>query len=189
MITVNVVGNLGKENTIRQTQNGNNFCHNSIAVRTDQKDQNGEYKTDWYNISIWGNRGDTFAQCTQKGSKVFISGTLSQRFYQKDDGSQGISMDIRVQDFEFISFPQNQGQQGGFGQQGANQASPFNNQNNQQASPFSNQAFNNPPLQMPTNNNNQGQANNFVGQQGQQQPQFSQPNNNEIDIQDDQLPF
>lgn len=166
MNVLSLIGNLGKDNEIRNLQNGTPVLNNSVGVRSNTK-VNGEYVTSWFNISIFGNGAETFNQYTRKGSKVFLSGEVRVRNYQKNDGSTGVSVDLNVHNFEFLD-------------------SSNNNQNNQGAN--TNYYQNN------TNNGgfNGGQqhSNGFSSDpfQGGQQGSFG-VNNGNLEVSNDDLPF
>src|SRR5574344_1370114 len=101
MNIITLTGNLGKENELKELQSGASVLNNTIGVRSNSK-VNGEYVTSWFNISIFGKGAEIFNQYTRKGSKVFLSGEVRVRNYQKSDGSTGVSVDLNVNNFEFL---------------------------------------------------------------------------------------
>lgn len=141
MNILTVIGNLGKDNEMKTLPSGDTVLNNSIGVRSRTK-VNGEYETNWFNISIFGKGAQAFSQYTHKGSKVFLSGELKLRTYQKNDGSTGLSADLRVDNFSFLDSANQNEQQGqnNFSQQnGFNQQGGFNQPQNQNNSPFNGQ--------------------------------------------------
>jgi len=56
----------------------------------------------WFELQIWGKRGETFEKLCQKGDLVMISGTLKIREWQGQKG-KGIKNYIDVADFENLS--------------------------------------------------------------------------------------
>lgn len=112
MNIITLTGNLGKDNEMKHLQNGTAVLNNSVGVRSNSK-VNGEYITSWFNISVFGKGAEIFNQYTHKGSKVFLSGEVRVRTYQKNDGTTGVSVDLHVNNFEFLdSSNSNQNNQG-----------------------------------------------------------------------------
>jgi single-strand DNA-binding protein len=74
MIIINAVGRLGANPELRQTQNGGSVCNFSICA---SEFVGGTKYDKWFECTIWGKRGETFANSCQKGDKVVIVG----RFY------------------------------------------------------------------------------------------------------------
>ena len=124
MNIITLTGNLGKDNEMKHLQNGTAVLNNSVGVRSNSK-VNGEYITSWFNVSVFGKGAEIFNQYTHKGSKVFLSGEVRVRTYQKNDGTTGVSVDLHVNNFEFLDSP-NSNQNN----QGANANYYQNNENN-----------------------------------------------------------
>lgn len=78
MKSVSIAGNIGKDAEVRRTQGGTAVASFSVAV----EDRQGRDKsTLWFDVSVWGKRGETLAQYLTKGSKVGVSGDLGTREY------------------------------------------------------------------------------------------------------------
>lgn len=101
MNIISLTGNLGKDNEVKQLSSGTTVLNNSIGVRSNAK-VGGEYKTSWFNVSIFGKSAEIFSQYTKKGSKVFLTGEVRIRDYKKQDGTNGMSVDLIVNNFEFL---------------------------------------------------------------------------------------
>ena len=101
MNNISLTGNLGRDNEIKQLSSGKTVLNNSIGVRSNSK-VGGEYKTSWFNVSIFGKSAEIFNQYTKKGSKVFLTGEVRIREYKKQDGTNGMSVDLLVNNFEFL---------------------------------------------------------------------------------------
>ena len=80
------IGNLGKDPEIREVA-GSKVASFSIAVTekgfTTKDGKKIEDKTTWVNIVAWKGLASLIGYAS-KGSKVFVSGKLSQRSYEKD---------------------------------------------------------------------------------------------------------
>lgn len=146
MNIISLTGNLGRDNEVKQLSSGTTVLNNSIGVRSNAK-VGGEYKTSWFNVSIFGKSAEIFNQYTKKGSKVFLTGEVRIREYKKQDGTNGMSVDLIVNNFEFLDSAnvnsnsngvgyQNNANNGGFngGQQQSNTFTSGTYQNGSQGS-------------------------------------------------------
>ena len=76
MMTATIAGTIGKDAETHQTQNSGSVTGFSVAVDV----RNGSEKsTEWFDVSLWGKRGEALAQYLTKGSKVTVSGGLGRR--------------------------------------------------------------------------------------------------------------
>lgn len=163
MNIISLTGNLGRDNEVKQLSSGTSVLNNSIGVRSNSK-VGGEYKTSWFNISIFGKSAEIFNQYTKKGSKVFLSGEVRIREYQKNDGTTGMSVDLNVNNFEFLDSANGNDNSNGTGYQNNANNGGFNG-GNQQGNTFGGSQF---------QNGSQGSFN---------------MNNNALEIGEDDLPF
>src|SRR5439155_680315 len=77
-----LVGNLTRDPELRHTPSGTAVCKLRIAVNTRQKDQaTGEWgdKPNYFDVTVWGNQGESCAQFLSKGRPVGVDGRLDWR--------------------------------------------------------------------------------------------------------------
>ena len=104
-----LIGNLTRDPEMRTTPNGYNVCDFTIAVNKrrygqQQQQQAGQQSdADFFRISVWGKNGENCARYLSKGRKVFVSGALSARTYQANDGTTRVSLEVNADDVEFLS--------------------------------------------------------------------------------------
>jgi single-strand DNA-binding protein len=94
---IQIIGNLGRDPELRYTPSGRPVATFSVAVNQSTKNsQTGEWveATDWFRVSVWGDRGERAAESLRKGSRVFIDGRFRTREYETNDGRKGLSLDI-----------------------------------------------------------------------------------------------
>jgi len=92
MQILTIAGNVGKEPTLRNTQSGDAVLGFSVAVDTG-KDKNGNKRDPaWYDVAIWGKRGEALANVISKGMKITVSGRPTARAYE-GKAYMGISAD------------------------------------------------------------------------------------------------
>lgn len=82
---VNLIGNLGKDPETRTFDSGDKVANFSVAC-TERWKKDGEQKekTEWVNVAVFGSLAEICAKYLKKGSKVYLSGSLQTRKYQKD---------------------------------------------------------------------------------------------------------
>ena len=79
MKNITIAGGIGKNAETRRTQDGTPVTGFSVAV----DDRTGKEKsTMWFDVSMWGNRGERLAQYLTKGTKVAVTGELGARQHE-----------------------------------------------------------------------------------------------------------
>jgi single-strand DNA-binding protein len=79
MKTITIAGNLGRDAETRRTQGGDAVTSFSVAV---EDRQGKEKRTIWFDVSIWGKRGEALASYLTKGTRVAVAGDLSTREHE-----------------------------------------------------------------------------------------------------------
>jgi single-strand DNA-binding protein len=94
---IQIVGNLGRDPELRYTPNGRPVTEFSVAVNQSTKNQQtGEWveATDWFRVSVWGDRAERAAENLRKGARVLVDGRFRTREYETKDGRKGLSLEI-----------------------------------------------------------------------------------------------
>jgi single-strand DNA-binding protein len=95
---VMIIGNLGRDPEMRYTPNGRAVTEFSVAVTHSTRDQaTGEWSdeaTDWFRVTVWGDRAERTADQFKKGNRVFVEGRFRTREFERKDGTKGISLEI-----------------------------------------------------------------------------------------------
>lgn len=79
MKVITIAGNIGKDAVTRRTQDGTAVTGFSVAV----EDRSGREKsTFWFDVALWGTRGEKLAQYLTKGTKVVVTGDLTRRDHE-----------------------------------------------------------------------------------------------------------
>lgn len=98
---ITLVGNLGRDPEMRYTPNGKPVTSLSVAVGHSKPDGNGGWVdegTDWFRVSVWGDRAERAAETLRKGNKVLVSGRFKSREYDAKDGTTRTSLEITADD-------------------------------------------------------------------------------------------
>lgn len=75
MMNLTIAGNLGRDAETRDTQSGS-VTSFSVAV---QAREGRDKKTYWYDVSLWGKRGEAIRSYLTKGTKVCVTGQFGTR--------------------------------------------------------------------------------------------------------------
>jgi single-strand DNA-binding protein len=92
-----IIGNLGADPEMRYTPNGRPVTQFNVAVNQSTKNQQtGEWveATDWFRVSVWGDRAERMAETLRKGNKVFVEGRFKTREFEGRDGQKRTSLEI-----------------------------------------------------------------------------------------------
>ena len=98
------VGNLTKEGELRSTESGKIIYSNSLAMRNDFKNKDGEYDTEFINFSAWGTTAEYLKKYAKKGNKVLIEGRIATRSYDKQDGSKAYITEVIAEKVELLTY-------------------------------------------------------------------------------------
>jgi len=94
---VSIIGNLGRDPEMRYTPNGRPVTEFSVAVNQSTKNQQtGEWveATDWFRVTVWGDRAERTAEQLHKGNRVFVEGRFRTREFEARDGQKRVSLEI-----------------------------------------------------------------------------------------------
>jgi single-strand DNA-binding protein len=106
MLNITAHGNIGKDPEIKKVGDMD-VAQFSLAART------GKDETTWIDCAVWGKRAQVVSQYLHKGDKVTVAGSGSVKVYQKKDGTEGRSLQLRVSDFT-LPPKEKQSEGGGF---------------------------------------------------------------------------
>ena len=100
---VMLIGRLGQDPEVRNTQDGRSLCTFSIATSESWNDKNtGEKReiTEWHRVVVF-NEGlvNIIQQYVKKGSNVFIEGQLQTRKWEDKDGIEKYTTEVVLQGF------------------------------------------------------------------------------------------
>jgi single-strand DNA-binding protein len=100
-----LVGNLTRDPELRHTPSGTAVCGLRLAVNSRRKDAaTGEWgeKPNYFDVTVWGNQGESCAQYLSKGRPVAVDGRLDWREYEAKDGSKRQAVEIIADSVQFL---------------------------------------------------------------------------------------
>lgn len=118
-----LVGNLGKDPEVRNTQSGSKIVNLTVATSETWNDrQSGERKerTEWHRVVIFNDRlGDVAERFLRKGRKVYLEGELRTRKWTDQSGQERYTTEVTIDRFrgELVLLDSNRsggGDDGGF---------------------------------------------------------------------------
>ncbi|GAC86619.1 single-stranded DNA-binding protein Ssb [Gluconobacter thailandicus F149-1 = NBRC 100600] len=118
-----LVGNLGKDPEVRNTQSGSKIVNLTVATSETWNDrQSGERKerTEWHRVVIFNDRlGDVAERFLRKGRKVYLEGELRTRKWTDQSGQERYTTEVTIDRFrgELVLLDSNRsggGDEGGF---------------------------------------------------------------------------
>ena len=97
---ITLVGNLTGDPEVKYLGNGTPVANFTVAStpRTLNK-QTNEWEDGepmFVRCSVWRDYAENVAETLTKGSRVIVTGRLTVRSYQRNDGSQGTSLELQV---------------------------------------------------------------------------------------------
>ena len=98
-----LVGNVGQEPEIRNTQDGREIASFSIATTESWKDKNSgekKEKTEWHRVVIFSpNLVSIVKLYVKKGSKLYIEGAIQTRKWKDNSGVEKYTTEIVLQQY------------------------------------------------------------------------------------------
>lgn len=95
---VQLIGNLGQDPDIKETENGKKLARFSIATNENYRNAKGEKVTEttWHNLIAWGKVAGIVEKYLHKGSEVAIEGKLISRSYTDKEGIKKYITEVQV---------------------------------------------------------------------------------------------
>ena len=96
MNSVNMIGRLVADTELKTTQSGKKVCSFRIAV------SNGKDRPSYFFTCVaWNGTAENISKYFSKGSMIALSGNLTSRNYEDNDGNKRNAIEILVNAFDF----------------------------------------------------------------------------------------
>jgi single-strand DNA-binding protein len=104
MNNVSIVGRFTREMELRYAtgENATAILHNCVAVRRKFKNADGEYESDFINVTAFGKTAEFMDQWFKKGDMVGLNGRIQTGSYTNKDGVKVYTTDVVVENVEFV---------------------------------------------------------------------------------------
>jgi single-strand DNA-binding protein len=103
-----LIGRLGQDPYMNYTANGTAVCNFSLATSETWKDSNGEKqsRTEWHRCNAWRKLAEICGEYLEKGSLVYIEGTIVTNEWTDDSGNDRETKEIRVYTLKMLGSKQ-----------------------------------------------------------------------------------
>lgn len=128
-----LTGRLTRDTELSNTQGGIGYLRNAIAVKSDFKNKDGEYQTDFYNFCAFGKTAEMLAKYCSKGSLILIKGHLTTNFIMNDKQQKCTTIELIADSVDFLETKK---QENGDYSNNNNQNNAYYNNNNSNNQPF-----------------------------------------------------
>lgn len=95
MNKITITGRLGRDSELRSLPDGSPILAFAVA---DDVGFGDKKKTQWFNCSIFGKRGQALEAHLKKGQQVTAFGSLDLREWTDKDGAKRVTPEIRIDD-------------------------------------------------------------------------------------------
>lgn len=102
MNKVVLVGRLTAKPELRYTNSNTAFLRFTIAVNRNFTAADGKREADFINIVAWRKQAETISRYFDKGNLIAIEGRLQTGSYDDRDGNKRYTMDVALDNFEFV---------------------------------------------------------------------------------------
>lgn len=101
---VMLIGNLGQDPELRNTQGGTAVSTIRIATNERRKNAAGDYAdhVEWHTVVLWGRDAENVAKFCQKGKQLYVEGKLQTRKWQDKSGADRYSTEIVADVVRFL---------------------------------------------------------------------------------------
>ncbi len=92
-----LVGNVGQEPDVKATQGGSQVVNLSIATSetwNDKQSGQKQERTEWHRVVFFGKLAEIVSSYVNKGSKLYVEGSLRTRKWQDNNGQDRYTTEI-----------------------------------------------------------------------------------------------
>ncbi len=95
---VTLLGNIGADPELRVTAGGQSVLKIRMATTESYLDKNRvkQEKTEWHSVVCWGKQAEALSKFLQKGSKIFVEGSLQTQSYDDKDGNKRFKTEVNA---------------------------------------------------------------------------------------------
>jgi single-strand DNA-binding protein len=107
---VQLIGNLGANPEVKNTESGKKLAKFSIATSESYRNAKGDKitETQWHTIIAWGKLADIAEKYLTKGAEIALEGKLVYRNYTDKDGAKKYFTEIQASEMLMLNSKQSQ---------------------------------------------------------------------------------
>lgn len=101
---VNLIGRLTRDPELKSTTSGQSVCSLRLAFSSARKTAGGDWeeKSNYVDVTVWGNQADAVGRYMHKGSQVAITGRLDFQEWTTDSGDKRSKVQVVANQVQFI---------------------------------------------------------------------------------------
>ena len=99
MNSVHIIGNIVRQPELKFTQSGKSVTNFTVAVQDRYNKDNANYLP----VVVWGKTAELCTEWLDKGKKVGITGRLTSRKYETQDGQKRTVIEIVADEVDFLT--------------------------------------------------------------------------------------
>lgn len=101
---ITIVGNVGRDATLKYTSSGIAVADFSVAVsKVTGSGESRQEKTTWFRVTCWRNLGEIAGQYVKKGAKILVVGEVAASSYVDKAGVTQVSLELTADNFKLLS--------------------------------------------------------------------------------------
>ena len=101
---VMIIGNTGRDAELRYTANGTAISDFSMAVNSRRRSASGDWEdeTEWFQVTLFGDRAERISQYITKGKQLYVEGRLRTRNWDDDQGVRHYRTELIANTVQFL---------------------------------------------------------------------------------------
>lgn len=101
---VQLIGNLGADPEIKNTETGKKLARLSVATSENYQNAQGEKvtETQWHQVVAWGKTAEIAEKYLFKGSEVVVEGKLINRSYVDKEGNKKYITEVQANELLIV---------------------------------------------------------------------------------------
>lgn len=103
---VMLIGRIGKDPELKTIPSGKVMMNLTLATSEKYKDKSGnkQEKTEWHKVVLWEKLADIVAKYCQKGSRIYVEGSLQTREWKDKEGNRRFTTEIVGRNIQLFDF-------------------------------------------------------------------------------------
>lgn len=98
-----LVGRIALDPEVKEVDNGKMVSNLRLAVPRSYKNENGEYDTDFIDVTLWNGIAQNTAEYCKVGDIVGVKGRMQTNTYEKEDGKKESKLNVVAEKVTFLS--------------------------------------------------------------------------------------
>lgn len=94
-----ILGRLGRDPEVKQTQNGSSICKLALATVDGYKEKEN---TEWHNVVLFGKQAEAAGKYLKKGARAYVEGVIRTTKYEDKHGNPREIKEIIATDLQFV---------------------------------------------------------------------------------------